>query len=136
MSTNKKVEILESFLHILKGIVKEIVEHIPDDPKIYRIHKRIMLAIDYHPEFTFNKVGSYLYKYRNFIYDSSTEDLLLQWDFVEAYNKKDKEVEDVSLLIISELKRHMMLMNKEQKDYYRQMVVDLLDNYIEYTCPE
>lgn len=136
MSKDNKNKFIDSFLHNLKIIIKEAMNYIPDDPRVYRVNKRIMLAIQMDPLFTFNKVGANLYKYRNFIYDASTEDLLLTWDFVEAYDKNDKELEDVSLLVISEFKRVMVKMNKEQKDYYRKMVASLLDDYIEYTCPE
>lgn len=136
MSKNKKNTIIDSFLHTLKILIKEAMNYIPEDPKVYRVNKRVMLAIQYDPGFTFNKVGSTLYKYRDLIYDASTEDLLYKWDFVEAYDEEDKELEDVSLLVISELKRCMSKMNKEQKDYYRKMVINLLDDYIEYTCPE
>ncbi len=133
MSSNNKNKYIDSFLHNLKIIIKEALNYIPDDPKIYRVNKRIMLAIQYDPAFTFEKVGSYLYKYKDFIYDSSTEDLLLAWEFPEA-KSKDKEIEDVSILVISELKRCLMNMNKEQRDYYRKLVSSLLDDYLEYKC--
>ena len=135
MNKDKKNKYIDSFLHNLKILIKEAQSFIPDDPKIYRINKRIMLAIQLDPSFTFNKVGSYLYKYRDFIYDSTTEELLLKWDFVEAYDENDKELEDVSLLVINELKRCMSKMTKEQKDHYRKLVANLLDDYIEYVCP-
>lgn len=133
---SNKSEYIDSFLHTLKMVIKEAMNYIPDDPRVYRVNKRIMLIIQMDPLFTFNKVGSYLYKYRDFIYDASTEELLLKWDFIEAYDENDKELEDVSLLIISEFKRCMQKMNPDQKDYYRKMVASLLDDYIEYTCPE
>jgi hypothetical protein len=137
MSNDKKHIYVDSFLHNLKVLIKEVMVYLPtSDPKVYRINKRIMLAIQLDPAMCFNKVGSYLYKYRKFIYDASTEELLLQWDFIEAYDEDDKELEDVSLLVIAELKKCMSKMNKEQKDYYRAMVASLLDDYIEYTCPE
>jgi len=136
MINDKKNVYIDSFLHNLKIVIKEAMNFIPDDPKVYRVNKRIMLAIQMDPLFTFNKVGGYLYKYRNFIYDASTEDLLLKWEFAEAYDEEDKELEDVSLLVISEIKRCLIKMDTEQKNYYRKMVSSLLDDYIEYTCPE
>lgn len=132
--SNKKNKHLDSFLHTLKILIKEALNYIPDDPKVYRVNKRIMLIIQLDPAFAFNKVGEYLYKYRDFIYDASTEDLLLKWDFIEAYDEEDKELEDVSLLVISELKRCMVKMNDVQKTYYRKMVASLLDDYLEYKC--
>jgi hypothetical protein len=134
---NNKNKFIDSFLHNLKILIKECMTYIPNnDPKIYRINKRIMLAIQFDPLFTFNKVGSYLYKYRNFIYDASTEEMLLNWNFVEVYDEDDKELEDVSIMVILELKKCMNNMNLEQKNYYRSLVANLLDDYIEYTCPE
>lgn len=135
MTTNKN-DYIDSFLHTLKIVIKEGLNYIPEDPRVYRVNKRIMLAIQMDPLFTFNKVGSYLYKYRDFIYDSSSEELLLKWEFIEVYNETDKEVQDVSLLVISEFKRCILSMNQEQKSYYRKMISSLLDDYIEYTCPE
>lgn len=141
-SNNKKVNTkdkknvhVNSFLHSLKILIKEASKFIPDDPKIYRVNKRVMLAIQLDPGLTFQMVGEILYKYKDFIYDESTENLLLQWDFVESHNQEDKEVEDVSMMVISELKRCLSNMNPEQKKYYRKMVSSLLDDYIEYTCP-
>lgn len=136
MSRTKKNEYVDSFLHSLKILIKEASTYIPEDPKIYRINKRIMLAIQMDPAFTFNKVGNYLYKYRDFIYDASTEELLLKWEFVEAFDENDKELEDINMLVISELKRCLIKMNKEQRDYFRKIVSSLLDDYIEYTCED
>ena len=136
MSKNKKKEYIDSFLHILKILIKEGQNYIPDDPRVYRVNKRIMLAIQYDPLTTFNTVGPRLYKYRKFIYDASTEDLLLELDFEEAYNEKNKELEDTTLLVISEFKRCLKNMNDDQKKYYRKLVAELLDNYIEYNCSE
>jgi hypothetical protein len=132
--SDKKNSYVDSFLHNLKILIKEALNFIPEDPKVYRINKRVMLAIQYDPAFTFNKVGGYLYKYKDFIYDATTEDLLLKWEFDEALDEEDKELEDVSLLVISELKRCMTQMSKEQKEYYRSMVAGLLDDYLEYQC--
>lgn len=135
MSKDKKNAYIDSFLHTLRILVKEAMNYVPEDPKIYRVNKRIMLAIQLDPGFTFHKVGGYLYKYRDFIYDASTEDLLLKWDFKEEIDDTEPELAEVSVLVISEFKRCMVKMNTEQKDYYRKMVASLLDDYLEYTCP-
>lgn len=135
MSKDKKNIHIDSFLHTLRILIKEAMTYVPEDPKVYRVNKRIMLAIQLDPGLTFHKVGSYLYKYRDFIYDASTEDLLLKWEFKEEINNSEPEVAEVSTLVISEFKRCMIKMNIEQKNYYRKMVASLLDDYLEYTCP-
>ena len=135
--SNVKKKYIDSFLHNLKILIKEASDFIPNDPKIHRVNKRAMLAIQYDPLYAFNKVGSYLYKYRNFIYDATTEELLLKWSFDdETKDTTDKEVEDASVMIINELKRCLSTMDDKQKKYYRELVSNLLDDYIEYKCPE
>lgn len=131
--SNKKNIYLDSFLHTLKILVKEASAYIPDDPNIYRANKRCMLAIQMEPLLTFNKVGSYLYKYRDYIYDSSTENLLLKLDFSEEV-KNSEEYADICKLIIEELKRCLSKMDDDKKTYYRKMVCSLLDDYLEYNC--
>jgi len=139
MKNNEGHKFVDNFLYTLRLLIKETTGFIrSNDPdviaKIHRINKRINLAINSEPGMVFNKVGPYLYKYRDFIYDESTEDKLINWDFVEVKESDDKETEDISIMIISELKRCFSNMNTEQKKYYRNMVISLLDNYIEYTC--
>lgn len=133
---NKKYSFIDSFLHNLRILIKEVALLLPDDPKIYRMNKRVMFVIQVDPSYVFNTVGSYLYKYKDFIYDASTEELLLKWDFTEVYDDTDKETEDVSLIIIMELKKCLTYSNAEQKKYYRQLVTELLDNYVEYMTYE
>ena len=134
---NKKYGFIDSFLHTLKILIKEGNSLLPDDPNIYRMNKRISFIIYADPLYSFTTVGQYLYKYKDFIYDASTEDLLIKLEFSEAYDDDDKEREEVSLLIISELKKCLISSNEDQKKFYRQLVIDLLDYYIEYmTCEE
>lgn len=132
MAENKKNSYIDYFLHNLKILIKEVSAFLPDDPNLYRLNKRVMFIINADPLYSFNKVGSYLYKYKDFIYDSTTEELLVKWNFVEVYNENDKELEDVSIMIISELQKCMKAMDKQHKDYYRNMVASILDSYIEY----
>lgn len=134
MTEDKKHEYVNTFLHTIKILIKEVSQYIPDNPNLYRIKKRIALAIELDPNSVFQKVGKKLYKYKEFIYDESTEDFLIQHEFPEVANENDKEIEDASTLIINELKKAMKVINSDQKKYYRQMVISLLDIYIEYTC--
>lgn len=124
----------DRFIHDLRILIKEAMTFIPEDPRIYRVNKRIMLAIQVEPGIVINKVGELLYKYRDFIYDASTEDLLIQWDFSKDIIADDKESEDVSILVISELKRALQAMTDTQKKYYRETIINLLDSYLEYKC--
>lgn len=123
---------IDSFLHNLKLIIKETTSLLPNDPMIYRVNKRLSLAIQYDPLYIFNKVGEYLYKYRTFVYDESTENLLLEWKFEETKDIKNPEIEDITILLISQLKMCLQKMNVQGKSFFRKLTSELLDSYIEY----
>lgn len=129
-----KMELVDSFLHNLKILIKEASTLVSEDPLIYRINKQAMLCIQYDPSYAFNSVGEKLYKYKDFIYDDSTESLLTEWDFNEVNNINDKEIQDGASMIISELKRCLTTIDKDKKIFYRSLFVNLLDDYIEYKC--
>lgn len=134
MSKDKKHIYVDSFLQNLRIVIKEALAIVPEDPRIYRINKRIMLAIQMEPGLTINKVGELLYKYKDFIYDASTEDLMFQWDFSKEIITDSKETEDVALMVMFELKRALQSMSLDQRKYYRAMIISLLDDYLEYKC--
>jgi hypothetical protein len=129
-----KLKFIDSFLHNLKILIKEASTLVPDDPLIYRINKQAMLCIQYDPSYAFNKVGEKLYKYKDFIYDTSTESDLKDWNFEDVDNIEDKETQDGASMIISELKRCLTTLDQEKKIFYRSLFVSLLDDYLEYKC--
>jgi hypothetical protein len=52
-----------------------------------------------------DKVGEMLFKYKDFVYDATTEELLLQWNFSEDIKTLDEPDDaDLATLIICELK--------------------------------
>lgn len=125
---------IDSFLHNLKIIIKETSTLLPNDPIIYRTNKRLMLAIQYDPLYVFNTVGEYLYSYKDFVYDASTEDLLMEWDFQkEVKEVGDPEVEEVAVLLIGQIKKCLRAMKEDEKKIFRKLTSELLDDYIEYT---
>lgn len=124
---------IDSFLHNLKIIIKETSQLLPNDPIIYRTNKRLLLAIQYDPLRVFTIVGKYLYKYKDFVYDATTEDLLFNTDFSkEVQNVKDTEVGEIALLLIDQIKKCLMAMPDREKKIFRKLTCELLDDYIEY----
>jgi hypothetical protein len=124
---------IDSFLHNLKIIIKETSQLLPNDPIIYRTNKRLLLAIQYDPLRVFTIVGKYLYKYKDFVYDATTEDLLFNTDFSkEVQNVKDTEVGEIALLLIDQIKKCLMAMPDHEKKIFRKLTSELLDDYIEY----
>jgi hypothetical protein len=125
------IKYIDSFLHTLKIVIKEASNLLPNDPGLYRANKRINLIIQYQPKLAFEKVGEMLYRYHKFVYDSSTEDLLLEWNFKEV-ELLDNEDTDMASLIIAELKLCFKTLNTEQKIFFRKQICDLLDDYLDY----
>lgn len=124
---------INSFLQKLKIIIKHTTEILPNDPVIYRINKRLLLAIQFDPIKVFNKVGEQLYKYRNFVYDESTEKLLLEWDFIESKDISNTDDENIASLLISQLKECLKQMDEKSKIFFRKLTIELLDEFLEYS---
>jgi hypothetical protein len=127
-----QLKIVDNFLHNLKIIIKEVSELLPNDPQLYRANKRILLAIQYSPLEVLNTVGLYLYKYKDFVYDPSTEGSLINYEFMELHTINNVDVETISTLLISEIKKCVIKMDMEGKLFFRKLVISLLDDYIEY----
>jgi hypothetical protein len=129
-----KMKYVDSFLHNLKILIKEASTLVPEDPLIYRINKQAMLCIQYDPSYAFNSVGEKLYKYKDFIYDESTESLLSEWKFDDVDTIDDRDIQDGASMIISELKRCLNTIDNDKKIFYRSLFVNLLDDYLEHKC--
>ena len=132
--TSKQInKYVDSFLHNLKITIKEAANLLPDNPNLYRANKRIGLVIQYEPKIVIDKVGEMLFKYKDFVYDATTEELLLQWNFSEDIKTLDEPDDaDLATLIICELKLCIQKLDECQKMFFRKQICDLLDDYLEY----
>lgn len=125
---------VDSFLHNLKIVIKETNNLLPNDPVLYRVTKRINAVIHVDPLLVFNNVGTYLFKYKDFVYDKSTEDLLMEWDFIETeMSNPNNENKDIVQIIIYNLKICLKNMDNNGKEFFRALICQLLDDYLEYT---
>jgi hypothetical protein len=129
MSNNSINEHVDSFLHNLKILVKEAYVLLPNNPSIYRANKRINLLINVEPKLIIEKAGEKLYKYKDYIYDASTEVLLEQMSFSEDITP---DTSDLATLLINEVKICLRTLTEDQKKFFRKVLCDLLDDYLDY----
>ena len=127
------MQYINIFLHKLKILIKEATILLPNDPNMIRTNKRVMLAIQYSPLQVVNTVGSYLYKYKDFVYNESLENSLLECKFeTEVSLINNSDTESITKIIIDKLKLCLRNMDDNRKQFFRQLTVDLLDAYLEY----
>jgi hypothetical protein len=65
---------VKRFNHSLKILARDLSKRCPNDPMVFRIHKRTMSLVDVLPIFVIDTVGPYLYSYREQIYSGSEKD--------------------------------------------------------------
>lgn len=128
---------IESFIHTLKVITRDLSQKFPNDAKIIRIKKRIFLAVEHDPIFIMNSVGSLLYKYKDQIYDTTgtIETFFLNKDYsedVSSINNPDDEKIEMINYLIPKIKEYASQLSLPDKDQYGDFIINLLDNYIEY----
>ena len=131
----EKKKIIDTFLHNCKILVNSFTNILPEnDPTFYRLNKRILLAIQYDPLYVFSSMGKKLYEYRDFVYNENIE--------VESLMKKIKnenkiinpdETTEVILFIIKYIEEEFKKTeNDDNKRFFRKLLSELLDGYVEY----
>lgn len=143
MAAAQYIEHVDNFNGILKNLTKNLSEKYPKDATIARAKQRIFLAVQLSPVQVIEKVGNNLFKYKDQIYNltSGSEDFFMENDFdveVKAAVGRDAEKADMVQYIIPKIKECAKALPAEEKNRYKAMVIELLDEYIEYmtTRPE
>jgi hypothetical protein len=137
-TTDPYVEYVEEFNHDLKVLVQDLTTRYPSDATIYRANKRTMAVIAMDPLFVIESVGPYLLQYRAQIYELETNSSGVVAFFMDnTYDSELKasvksEKADLVKYIIPKAKECMRSLGDEGRKPYIDLVVRLLDNYIEY----
>jgi len=126
---------VEQFNHNLKVLTRDLSQRHPNDAMIYRAEKRIMAVIDLDPLFVIDAVGPYLYHYREQIYnlDKKNEEFFLENTYdTELKAAVNQEKVDMVSYIIPKAKETARTLPPHEMQQYKDLVVNLLDDYIEY----
>jgi hypothetical protein len=123
---------VESFNHGLKVLTRDLARRHPADATIFRAQKRIMAVIAVSPLFVIDTVGPYLYRYREQIYQGA-EAFFIENSFdAELKACIDQEKADMVSYIIPRAKECARALPADEKEQYKELVVALLDDYLEY----
>jgi hypothetical protein len=130
------VEYVNGFCHTIKVITTDLMRRFPEDPVVYRAHKRIVTIIGIDPKMVIDICGPYLYQYRDKIYSDDVDES--SSFFIE--NEYDKEIKEYSggeklelaKYIIPKMKECALTLPYDEKKQYKEFASTLLDDYIEY----
>jgi hypothetical protein len=132
------IQYVNNFCQTIKVITTDLKRRFPDDPVVYRAHQRIITIISIDPKMVIDLCGPYLYQYRDTIYSENVDES--SSFFIE--NEFDKEIKESSggeklelaKYIIPKMKECALSLPYEEKKQYKELTVNLLDDYIEYVA--
>lgn len=129
------MQYVESFNHKLKILTRDLAKRYPTDAKIARAQKRIMTVVAFDPILVIKNVGPYLYKYREQIYGlhEGGEAFFMENTFdTELKTSVDQNKADMVAYIIPKAKESASSLPPDEKEQFKSMIIELLDDYIEY----
>jgi len=132
------IEYVNGFCHTIKVITTDLMRRFPEDPVVYRAHKRIITIIGIDPKMVIDICGPYLYQYRDKIYSDDVDES--SSFFIE--NEYDREIKESSggeklelaQYIIPKMKECALTLPLDEKRQYKEFAINLLDDYIEYVA--
>lgn len=124
---------LDSFLRYLKVLVIDLAKRYPNDPQVDRVKKRALTAISVDPHMVITTVGKHLYTYQEKIYncDEDAETFFMENNFDRELVESGDKVDLISY-IIPKVKECARGLPKNEKEAYKQYIVSMLDDYLEY----
>ena len=130
----------ENFNHDLRALVRDLAARHPSDATIHRARTRVMTVTDLDPLFVIREVGPYLYSYREQIYAMEVNQAGVEAFFMantfdaELRESVDQDKADLVRYIIPKAKEHVAALSTAEMAQYRDIVVRLLDNYVDYVA--
>ena len=130
------IEHIHGFCNTLKIISTDLMRRFPQDPIVYRAHKRIITIIGIDPKLVIDICGPYLYQYRDKIYSDDVDES--SSFFIE--NDYDREIKEntggekleLAKYIIPKMKECALSLPLDEKKQYKDFAANLLDDYVEY----
>jgi len=130
--SKKALSKADAFNSSIRTLVTKLGELYPDDPMVYRIKKRINLALEVDPLFIVNISGPQLLRYSDQIY---AKDVI--FFMASDYDTEIKESVDTGRLeaanyLIPKVKQGVMSLEESERKKYMDIIIDMLDNYVEF----
>jgi hypothetical protein len=123
---------VDNFNSNLRILVRDLAKRYPNDAIVFRMQKRVMTVISMDPLLVIKDVGSKLYKYREQIY-AADETFFLENSFdAELKAAASQEKADMISYLIPRVKELVRSLPAAEKTEYIELVVSLLDDYIEF----
>jgi hypothetical protein len=126
---------VKRFNHNLKILARDLAKRCPGDPMVFRVHKRTMALVDVLPIFVIDTVGPYLYSYREQIYSGgeNDEEFFIEHTFeTEVKEIVNPEKAEMVSYLIPKAKACALSLPPEERKEYKELVISMLDDYIEY----
>ena len=122
----------------MKVLTRGLAKSMPEDAIAARIQKRANVIIAIDPLAIIKRAGPLLYEYREKIYDFSedAERFALSLTFEAEIEQADDEDTEHAKHLIPMIKKCWDSFTREEKNSYRELLVNLLDNYIEFTTAQ
>lgn len=133
MAKRELVGHAESFNNKFKIMLRNLVKRYPGDEQILRAHKRVGMVLSIDPLLIITRAGPYLYKYKDQIYklNEGGEEFFMNLDD-EIRSSAPKDKADMIDSILPKVKESVRTMPEAEKTEYKTMIIEMLDNYIEY----
>lgn len=137
MASRDIIKHVESFNNKLKILSKSLIKKHANDEKVARAHKRMITIIALDPVKAIDKIGPYLYKYRDQIYNlhaDGGELFFLDTNIDDDIKADDDSHDQLDLLdyILPRIKENIYELPDQDKTECKTMIIEMLDNYLEY----
>ncbi len=119
---NRNVKLLTTILH----------KQFSKDPIVWKIKGRIETGISVSPVYIMDTVGKYLYEYREQIYQGDIKFFLHNTYEEDIKKSVNEEKVELAKYLIPKIKEAYAVTNCEKRKEYQELVVELLDIYVDY----
>lgn len=130
------VDFVNGFNKKVKLLTLDLQRRYPTDAKMWRAKERILLAIREDPRLIIEDVGPYLYRFREKIYSGDDEFFITNDYGSELKECTNMERRDITAHIIPKAKDTYLSLTDEEKKHYQELVVGMLDEYVEYLAAQ
>lgn len=123
---------MNKFNHLIRQLLKDLRRRLPNDTDVWRIDKRVGIAIDTIPSLVVDLVGFYLYRYREQIIAGNDQFFVENTYDFEIREAVEKERMDLTMMMIPKIKGCWANLSEAEKVDLRKSAKDLLFSYVDY----